>query len=335
MRSIRCVLLSVLGLAACLAAPSGGAAETAEAKPALREVELVGYTRARHVMDLVAEVAGKVEKVTADKGEAIPASGVFAVLDPTFENLSLESNKARQAKLESSIAYLSKEVSRYESLVQKDLHDRSTLDKLANDLAQSRHELESLKVAERELRERIRRLKVKAPAGWRVIERNAEPGEWAAVGTNLGRVGDYSTLLIPFALSPQEYAAVRDRGVEPALVFPDEPGGAKTIAARIGRVSPEFDPQTRKLGVELAVDKGPAEMRGGLRAVLTLRLSDEAGSVLVPAEAVEERYEEFWMVRESGERVKVFVLGKTAEGLLRVRAENVAAGQRFKLDPEF
>ena len=53
----------------------------------MREVTLTGYTRVRHVMDIVSEEAGRCTRVTADIGDAVGKDGVFAILDKTFIDL--------------------------------------------------------------------------------------------------------------------------------------------------------------------------------------------------------------------------------------------------------
>jgi hypothetical protein len=144
-------------------------------------------------------------------------------------------------------------------------------------------------------------------------------------------VGDYTRLLVPFSLAPDEYEYLQASGPI-TLSLPDK---NILVPAEVYRENPAFDPSTRKISVELAVDQSSAagglqNMRGGLRAELAISLPDESGAVLVPKSAVIERYEEFYIVREGGERVKVVVLGPGPADTLRVSAEEVCPGERFK-----
>jgi len=75
-------------------------------------------------------------------------------------------------------------------------------------------------------------------------------------------------------------------------------------------------------------------MRGGLRVRLELPMPEETGAVLLPPSAIEERYEENWITRANGERVRVVVLGNHSGpdgGLLRVAGEGVRPGDEFVL----
>ncbi len=317
-----------------LAAPAR-AAETFTTEPAPRTVTLTGFTRARADMALVAEESGRVRRVAADVGDAIGRGGVFADQDPTFLRLDLEANQVQQQRQASRVAWLDTEAGRYRTLVAKRTAEQSALDKLEQDLDQARFELQSLKVQAEVLAERLRRLAIKAPAGWLVTERLVEPGQWVAAGTVVGRVGDYTAPVVPFALSPAEYQALRKAlGHNPEGLSLDLPGLGLRAPARVHTVSPAFDPATRKIAVELAVSLPPAKRRGGLRALLELATDDESGAVLVPASAVTERYDQHWLTRPDGSQAAVVVLGPgPGEDTLRVASPEMAPGQEFLVRP--
>jgi RND family efflux transporter MFP subunit len=323
------------------AASPAFAAETFTARPSERTVTLSGFTRARATMELVSENSGRVKKVQGEIGDEIAADGVFARLDATFTRLELESNRVEQKKLQETIAYYDKEADRYRRLVSSESAALAKLDELDHQLATARRELESLKVQEKVLIERLSRYTVRARAGWKVIERDVEPGEWVAAGQVLGRAGDYRTLVVPFALAPDEYESLmRDSG-DLSLALPEK---RKNVPASIHRVSPGFDRETRKIGVELAIDENALDggKRGGIRCMLHLTMTDETDAVIVPASAVIERYEEHWLTRDGGEEVRVVVLGPGPAGenpfgsaeTLRVSAPDVLPGQIFLTDPD-
>ena len=57
---------------------------------------------------------------------------------------------------------------------------------------------------------------------------------------------------------------------------------------------------------------------------------------LLPADAIEERYDETWLTRENGEPLRVIVLGpelssqSTVSGRLRVVSTEISEGDRFQ-----
>ena len=302
-------------------------------KPAMREIKLTGYTRARYIMDIISEEAGRCVKVTADVGDQIRENGLIAVLDTTFIDLSIKKNRVDQQRLENLISYHNKEVRRFKELVDRETAAQSQLDSLQNKLDQAQFQIQLLKVQEAELKERRRRHHIRVPQGWSIIDRTVEPGEWIPVGTPLGRAGDFRTLLVPFSLSPQEYSSLMKLNNQVELHLPDLGQKGTDLTASVERVSPDFDPETRKIKVELLLDSDRAGMRGGLRAELTLKIPDPSGAVLVPASAVVERYEEFWLTRLNGEKIRVLFLGNGPGNTYRVRSPELRPGDKFKAKP--
>lgn len=322
------VLWPVCAVQAQPASGPAAQAKLVEAKAAFHSVTLTGFTRAKAEIKLISEVAGRCLAVKAKVGQAIGKDGMFARLDATFTKLELEANLVEQSRLKSRLAYLEKELQRTRTLVARKSQAQAKLDAQEQQTDQARHQLRALQVQEKTLRERLARHLIKAPVGWLVMERLVEPGQWVAAGAAVGRVGDFRTLLVPLALTPAEYQVLR-QAKELSLKIP---ATGQTVSASIYRVSPAFDPATRKIKLDLAISKGLALWRGGLRAMLTLDMPDPAGAVLLPAAAVGERYQEHWLIRADGSKVRVVVLGPGPQpGTLRVSSPEVRPGQRFRL----
>ena len=154
-----------------------------------------------------------------------------------------------------------------------------------------------------------------------------------SVGTPLGKARDFRTLVVPFSMSPEQYSALKRLNSEVELLFPDLGQGGLVLKASLERISPAFDPETRKINVELAVSGTLPENRGGLRTELTLKIFDPSGAVLVPASAVAERYEESWLTRANGEKIRVLFLGNGPGNTYRVRSPELKPGDRFRTKP--
>ncbi|MGD8876363.1 MAG: HlyD family efflux transporter periplasmic adaptor subunit [Syntrophobacterales bacterium] len=326
-------LLQSLEAASSEIVPPSAPGDVVVAKPAMRWVTLTGYTRARYVMDIVSEESGRCVKVTADVGDQIGKDGLFALLDTTFIDLTLKKNRVDQQRLTNMIAFHAKEVGRFEKLVERETAAQSRLDEIQNKLDQAEFQIKTLKVQESELKERRSRHYIRIPQGWSIIQRDVEPGEWVSVGKHLGKAGDFRTLLVPFALSPEEYRALKKTKGSIELSLSSEGQNTTSLRASVARVSPAFDPETRKINVELAVTETLSENRGGLRAELTLEMPDPSGAVLIPASAVAERYEEFWLTRANGEKIRVLFLGDGPDNTYRVRASDLKPGDKFRLKP--
>jgi RND family efflux transporter MFP subunit len=303
------------------------------AVPAMREIALVGFTRARAETPLVAETDGRVQAVFADVGDRIDESGRFAQLDTTFLQLDLEEIRVQEERLRSQIDYDQREVTRFRELVRQNSASASQLDTLEQALRDNSHALRALDVKRRMLEERLARATISAPVGWSITARDVELGQWVRGGETVGRAADFSTLLVPFALTPEQFVALEQAGPELALEALDLSDTAKrAVRARIHRVNPGFDPETRKIAVELALTEAVEPARGGLRLRLRLRLPEATGAVSLPPSALESSYEESWVVRENGERISALPLGPDALNpeLIRITAPGLKPGDRVR-----
>ncbi|MGE4422308.1 MAG: efflux RND transporter periplasmic adaptor subunit [Pseudodesulfovibrio sp.] len=304
--------------------------ETFTVRPADRQSSLTGFTRARSSMSLVAEESGRVVKVLADVGDALGRDGLFAELDTTFIKLDLDANRADQQRLKSDLDYNKKEMDRYKALVKTDTAPQSTLDSNIRAHQAALQQLRAKQVEEQVLLERLKRFDLVGPPGWKVIARDIEPGEWVTKGETVAELGRYDVLLVPFALTSEEYRALKDMGDTVTLRLTDLGG---TVKARVARVSPGFDPVTRKINVDLEITKGDFEFRGGIRTELDVVLPDPGGAVVVPASALVKAYEEYFLMTPDGKRVRVVLLGSAGDGLRRVSGPDVRPGGVFLLNP--
>lgn len=299
------------------------------ARAAIQPVTLTGFTHPRTVIDLSSEEAGKVMRIFADIGERIADTGYFACLDRTFIDLEIQSNRAELARVKIQTDFFAKQVSRYRTLVDRNSVAQMQLDEVERSLADFQVQFEVLKIKGRRLQERKRRFCITAPPGWLVIDRTIEKGEWLDVGQPVGRVGNFSRLVIPYALSLPEYHALRATK-SLALRLPELD---QTAAASIARVSPDFDEQSHKIKLDLEITG--RDLRGGLRAELMLKIPDTSGAVLIAEKALDERYEQYWLHTIDGKEIRVVYLGDSdSRGtnnarLVRIVSPDVHAGDRF------
>jgi len=310
--------------------PPPRSTETFVAQSAARRSALTGFTRARNAMTLVTEESGRVQSVTADVGDTLGANGLFAQLDTTFIRLDLDTNRTDQQRLKSDLVYNKKEKERYEALVKNQNAAQSTLDSNVRAHQAALQQLRAKQVEERVLIERMKRFSLTGPAGWKVITRYVEPGEWITKGEKVAELGRYDVLLVPFALTSEEYRALNDMGDTVTLRLTDL---NSTIQAQVERVSPGFDPQSRKINVDLEISNGSIEFRGGIRCELVIELPDPGGAVEVPSSALIKAYEEHFLITPDGERVRVVLLGSADGDKRRVSSPDVQPGDTFLLHP--
>ena len=304
-------------------------AKTFKATQASRVVTLIGFTRPRVAMTLVSEESAVCTKVYSDVGDTIGKSGRFAELDPTFIKLEIAQLQADLKRLRSDLTYYDKEAKRYIKLVKKNTAAQSELDLHIRNFESAEASLRSTQLKLNVDREHLRRYTLRGPVGWRVIKRYIEPGEWVNKGEKVAELGNFKTLLVPYALTIPELKKIRTSS-KLTLKLPDL---AIEVPAKLERISPDFDPETRKVEVDFEISKGNFEFRGGLRTELDIKMPDPGGAVIVPKSALLKAYDDTFIVRPDGVRVKVLVLGDTDDGRVRVSSRAVKSGEEFLIKP--
>jgi RND family efflux transporter MFP subunit len=300
------------------------------AEPAAKSETLSGFTRAHTRLVLSAESAGRVVKVNGDVGYHVKENEPFACLDDTYLNLEISNNRAERKALKVDITYFNKEVNRFNKLLKKNSSTKSQLDTALRNLDKSKAQLDSLTVAGEILREKKERLCISPPAGWKIIKRYVEPGTWVNTGMPMVEVGNYSSLVAPFALSMTEYQALEKKltsGIRVKL-----PELNAELPAKLVRVSPAFDDKSRKIHLELELKQGLTVNRGGLRVNLELDIPMHTGAVLVPEIALQQRYEQYWLKRKDGNEISVVYLGRSEnpeKKLVRVVSPDIKPGDQF------
>lgn len=325
-----CLLFGLLSLfTRPLSAETAAAASVAlfTAEPAAHTLVVTGFTRARAKLDLISEHNGRCLRMMADIGEAIDHKKQFACLDPTFIELELAANRVEQQRAKNDVQFYEQEAQRLRQLIRNTAAAQVELDRMNHQLAQARYQVNALQVQAERLQEQQARLCITAPAGWLVTQRFIEPQQWVSVGQKVGQVGDFSILQVPLALTAEALLALQQK--QPLTVYLPELN--QQIPAKIAHISPAFDPETRKINVELHLEEVSVK-RGGWRVELTLVIPDPSGIVLVPTTALQTRYEEWFLLTPDGERRRVVRLGDgPVPGLVRVKGEGVQVGESFRV----
>lgn len=311
-----------------LFSPPASAEDTwATIQPSYQQISFTGFSRARHSMVLSTEVAGKVENIFVDVGDAVSNNGNVSCIDNTFTKIDINStaNDIEQAKID--VVYYKKQLSRFKTLVQKKHISINQLDEMQRQLGTAERMVRSKKLQKQRLQETLKRHCIKSPAGWLVDERYAEVGQWLDIGNPVVKVGNYSKLLVPFALTVTELNALKaEQNLTVWL-----PEYKQQIPASIERTSPSFDEKSRKIQVDLLLEENIPVQRGGLRVDLKLKLPDTSGYFLIPEKALDKRFEEVWLTRKNGQALRVELLSNADSGQVRITSPELKAGDQFKI----
>ena len=295
---------------------------------AFQTTTLTGFTRARHSIPIASEISGKVTHIYADIGQAIPENGIFACLDKTFIKLDIATTENSIAQLYTDLKYLRKQVNRHKNLVKSNSTAISVFDDLNRQKENAIFARQQEKIKKQKQQETEKRHCIKAPKNWKITQRNIEVGQWITAEQSIAQAGDYSQLLIPLTLTPEELSALEQKQNKFTVYLPEY---QQEIAARIERISPAFDEQSHKIRVDLLINDTSKFDRGGIRVELTLEVSDKLNTYLIPKKSLDERFEEVWLTRKNGERIRVMLLGYLNHHTAKISSSNIKIGDQFKL----
>jgi RND family efflux transporter MFP subunit len=316
---------------------SGLAQDSLIIEPAKKEIALSGYTRSIKDATLSSEVSGRILTINYDVGDAVEDKP-FIEIDSTFIDFqiagvrqSLGKMKISSQQSRSRVAYLQKEFKRIEELFKNESTPEVKRDAAAEELTQARlahdaieQEYAVLEISLKELQEKKKRHTIFAPKGWMVVAKMAEVGEVIGPQTPLARVADYRDMVVPLSVSGEELAAIRDLGREFDALLED-----KQVRVRLNWVNPEFDEGTRKLGIELLIDRYQGNHRGGLRFSLPILLKSQG--LAIPREAVIKQYENPRIVlKNSGEVINVIIVGETKGQFVIADDDRLDAGMELE-----
>jgi multidrug efflux pump subunit AcrA (membrane-fusion protein) len=291
---------------------------------------LVGTTQPRELVAVRARVEGPLESLAVDIGDAVKEGQELGRLDTTLLEAEVREAEAAlagaraevasaqagvaQAKsgLEQSrlaLAQAEVEAQRYERLAGRGIASRQEAEQRLTEARTARQAVgaasqevrtqESLVAAANArvqaqaalveaARERLSFASLRSPLSGHVVERLFSAGDLPRIGDEVLRVGDFSELEVAFSVSELELSRVAPgRKVRVRL----DALGDTVLTGTVARVSPQADPVSRLVPVEVVLPNPEARLGGGLLARVQL---DDGGEerLLVLESALEVNLEE-------------------------------------------
>lgn len=299
------VVLAVLAVAIALFAFKGGQEEAAPAAAAekgtragaapsvsvivpgrqqiSRVISSTGSLSARVDMPVgVAGEGGMVVRVNVQPGQWVGAGQTLAVIDRSVQAQEAQRLGAQIEVSRADARLAQQELDRAQALVSRGFVSKADVERrtAARDAANARVRVAQAQLSE--IRARMNRLDIRAPAAGLVLERNVEPGQVVSGGTGalfrIARGGEMEML----AQLPQQELAAISVGL-PVEVVPV--GSNASITGRVWQISPVIDPQSRQGEARIAVPYSRLVRPGGFaEARIT---SGSVDAPLLPQSAVQ------------------------------------------------
>ena len=239
-----------------------------------RSISATGTLAARVDMPVgVAGEGGMVAAVLVQPGQWVGAGQALAVIDRRVQAQQTQQMAAQVQVARADAALAQNEYERSQALVGRGFVSKADLDRkrAARDAANARVRVAQANLAE--MRARVGRLDIRAPAAGLVLERNVEPGQVVGGGSGaLFRVARGGEMELRAQLSEADLTVL---GVgAPATVTPV--GSTRTFSGAVWQISPVINQQNRQGIARIALAYDPSLRPGGFASVSIVAGSQEA-----------------------------------------------------------
>jgi len=230
----------------------------------LREVSLFGRTEAIHKAEVAAETAGRIVRMSVEKGDSVKKGDILLQLDIDDRRAKLEEAKAQVDYQE--IAY-----NAAKKLSNKQFQSRI---KLAESLAS----LETAKANLKMIRLEIERTVVRAPISGIVNGLGLSVGDYVKIGDIVASIINLDPIRIVGQLSEREVSRVKRGEVASARL----PSG-QVVSGIVQYISRAGLDKTRTFRVDIWIDNADGAIPEGLTAELDLPAEQTRAHLVSPA----------------------------------------------------
>lgn len=329
---------------------------------------LVGTTQPLQEVAVRSRVEGHLEVLSVDVGDAITANQELGRLDPAILDTEVREAEAayagaqaeaasaaagvaqsRSALEQSRLALAQAEVEaqRYQGLAERGISSRQEAEQRATAARTAQQALqaatqqvvtqesltaaaaarvraqEALLVAAKERRSFAI---LRSPIAGRVMARSQSQGDLVRAGDEVLRIGDFSQVEVAVSVSELELARVKTGQKVPVRI---DAFGDTAFNGTVARVSPQADPVSRLIPLEVVLDNPEGRIGSGMLARVQFdNGGEEQLLVLESALVVGEGQRDGGRSGASGEGRVFVVTGGEANGGGQVEARQVRVGER-------
>ncbi|MBN2409898.1 MAG: efflux RND transporter periplasmic adaptor subunit [Candidatus Aminicenantes bacterium] len=301
-----------------------------------------GTIEARQSINITPDVGGKIDRIYVNEGERVSKGQLLAELDTRSIRLQLEQAEAALAVAQANFNNAKTNWERMarlykEKAVSEQQYEQVKLgyDSAAAQLSQAQA---AVNLAKHSLDVSI----MKAPFSGIIASKNAEVGDVInplmggfspGSGGGVLTLVDFSRIKIRVEVSGSDIPLIR-KGQETILQVPATPG--REFRGTVQVVNLAADPQTKKFGVEVAVDNPDLVLRPGTFGQIILEVETHENALVVPQKAILENTHVF-IVRDGKALRKDVMLGLQNSTLVEVlsgveEGDSVIAEGNFGLE---
>jgi RND family efflux transporter MFP subunit len=254
-------------------------------KASMRIPVLPGQTQAYTDAPIFAQTSGYLKKWYFDIGAKVKAGDVLAEIDTPEVDQELAQAQAQIKVAQSALDLAEVTYRRSQNLFNRKVIAVQDFDTAAD----TYRENQAMVMADQANINQLEALEafkiVRAPFNGIVTARNTDIGDYIASGSGsqLFRMQQISPLRV-YVNVPQDFADLVKIGTEGALALDEFPG--REFLGRVTSTARAIDPTSRTLLTELQIPNEAGELFPGAYTLLTLRVTDKSGILIIPSNAL-------------------------------------------------
>lgn len=333
----------LLAAALCLSAGATPAAEPtpvtlAEVERASwrAEVELTANSIALRRAELSPRVAGLVNELYVDEGDAVAAGDPILQLDDRLARLESDRTAARVAEAEARWRDAVRVRDELQRLEQGRHASRTEIEAAIAEVEIAEAALTAARAEHEHALELLARHRLEAPFDGMIVHKAVERGEWVQQDAAAVELLEIDRVRVRASLPQRDYARV-NRGAAVRLRFDALP--EEEFTGEVGARIAAGDPRSRSFPLLIDLPNPRGLLAPGMSARVVVELDDEAAQVLtVPRDAVVSRAggrREVWRVleRDGATRVESVRVdtGRARNDRVELLGDGLAAGDRVVL----
>ncbi|GHE23217.1 efflux RND transporter periplasmic adaptor subunit [Sphingobacterium griseoflavum] len=287
---------------------------------------------------IFAEVSGYVTKINVADGASVSKGQVLYEIDKIRYQAAVDQAKAALEIAKSTLQRGEKDLTRYETLAEKDAIAKQTLDNALTDVSNQKAQVQSAQAALTTAQTNLQRAVIRAPFSGVVGISLVRMGALVSAGmTEINTISTVDPITVEFQVSEREIAEFSayqtgKSATEISAVLPD--GTTYANPGRISTIDRAVDPQTGTIKVRATFSNAQNTLRAGMNLTVNVKSTSKSEQNIIPFKAVQDQlgvYNVFVVNDSSQAEIRPVKLGlKVGEQV--VVESGVEAGEKIIVD---
>lgn len=252
--------------------------------------QFTGLVEARRGVRMAFEIAGSIDQVLVEEGDAVSAGQVLIRLDPRRYAAASEEARAAVVSAEAELRLAEATLKRQRGLRESGAVSEQSLDEAQRGEASARAGVAEARARRDRIQVDLERTEIQAPFAGRVTARLVDEGQFVAAGVPVLELRENEGLELRLPLPPR---VASQMAVGDTLAMRHADG---IISGRIRAIVPQQNQAARAVDVLVSTPQTLGQWRAGDAIGVTLSLPQEQTGIALPLDALQQAEKGLWSV---------------------------------------